>query len=500
MLLTNSFVIDLLLALVTLAVAGYYYVRHKYSYWTSRGVLQLKPTFPTGNYGNGLPRGITIGRVSYHLYQEFKKAGHKFGGVYMGLDPYLVIMDPDIAQQILTTDFTHFANRAIYQSPKNPITSNIITQEFKEWRNARTKLTPIFTSAKMKFFFNNMNKCKDVFGQNLQRVVNDPNKDIDIYETMACYFTDIISSAVFGVEANSFTSPDAEFRRVGRDLFDKFSRKEQLKLFLAICYPGIARLLNIGYIQDSVEEFFNNFVPEAIEHREKKGIYGTDVLQTLMELMHSDTSMTLEELISQSFIFFSAGFETSSFTSSMMLYELSMHKDMQDRVRQEINNILKENGGQLTYESLKSMKYFTQIFYETMRKYPVLATITRICVKDYEFKGHDFKIEKGTGILIPQLGFLSDPDLYPDPEVFDPERFAEKDTKHLGYMPFGEGPRNCIGSRFAILQVKLGVAEVIRNFEVSLSPNHKEPLVFNEFTFVTKVDEPILLRLKKINY
>ncbi|CAG9858348.1 unnamed protein product [Phyllotreta striolata] len=498
MLLTNSFVIDLLLALVTLSVGAYYYVKHKYSYWSNRGVPQLKPSFPRGNYGKGLPRGIAIGRVSLEFYHELKKAGHKFGGVYMGLDPYLVIMDPDIAHQILTTDFTSFANRAIYQTPKNPITTNILTQEFHEWRIARTKLSPIFTSAKMKFFFNTMNNCKDVFGQNLQRVVNDPNKDINIYEIMACYFTDIIGSMVFGVEANSFDSPDADLRRVGKHMFDTFSKKEQVKLFLAICYPDIAKLLKIGFVQDSIVQFFNKFVPDAIEQRKKQGIYRTDILQILIEMMDSDTSTTMEEVIAQSFIFFTGGFETSSYTSSMILYELSKHKDMQARLRQEINDIMKGNDGQLTYESIKGTKYFTQIFHETMRKYPVLATVNRVCVKDYEFNG--LKIEKGTGILLPQLGFLSDPDLYPDPEIFDPERFAEKDTKHPGYMAFGDGPRNCMGSRFAMLQVKLGVAEVIRNYEVSISPNHKEPLIFNEFTFVAKVDEPILLRLKKINY
>ncbi|CAH1115778.1 unnamed protein product [Psylliodes chrysocephalus] len=498
MFITDNLVTDLIITVVTLVIGAYFYIKHKYSYWTNKGIPQIPPIFPFGNFGNGLPKGVGLGAHSATYYDEFKRHGHKLGGVYLGLDPYLVLTDVTYAKHVFSKDFSNFVDRGVFHNKNNPFTVNILTQGGEEWRIARAKFTSIFTSAKMKYYFNTVKKCSDELKTHLELITKVDNVEVDIYEVMACYLTDVLGSITFGVDANSFKSPDAIFRKLGRHMFETFPLPFQIELFLTICYPKLAKLMNLSIFQPELAKFYGEFVPETMEHRIKNNIHRADFLELLIEMKNSGIDLSQNEIVAQSFGFFTAGFETSATAAMLLLYELSKNRDIQKRVRTEINEVLKKHGD-FTYDAINEMTYLSQVLNETMRKYPLLATLNRVCEDDYKFPDTDVIIEKGTPIIIPVLGFHRDPSLFPDPEKFDPDRFKDKNVKHDGYFPFGDGPRNCIGGKLGILQVKLGLAEVIKNYEVSLSPKVKEPLVFDTFTFATKMTEKVLVKLKKIN-
>ncbi|KAJ8944235.1 hypothetical protein NQ314_009512 [Rhamnusium bicolor] len=170
-------------------------------------------------------------------------------------------------------------------------------------------------------------------------------------------------------------------------------------------------------------------------------------------------TLTIEEIAAQSFVFFIAGFETSSTTMTFALYELATHQDLQEKVRNEIKTVLAKHDNQITYDSLSELKYMKQVidgnifpFSETLRKYPAVPLITRECVEDYKVPGEDVIIEKGTRVFLPIVGIHYDEEYYKNPEVFDPERFNEENKQHLphyAHLPFGEGPRICIGKYFS---------------------------------------------------
>ncbi|CAH1111514.1 unnamed protein product [Psylliodes chrysocephalus] len=494
---TSSVTIGLITTLITLLVAAYFYIKHKYQYWKRLGIIQLSPTFPLGNFGHILPSRVIPWNIQYKIFDAFKKSANKIGGVYLGLDPYLVVVDPGYAKDMLTKDFQYFVDRGVYSNKKYPITVTIFTQRGEEWRNSRTKTTSIFTSAKMRFFFNTIKECSDELKANLETLEKDET-DIDIYEIMGCYFTDIIGSLTFGIKANSFKDPNAIFRKLGRDLFGSFTKLFQIKLFLTICYPKLAKAFGVINIQPQIDKFFYHFVPEALENRIKNDIYRADFLQLLIELKNSGVDLTLEEMVAQSFNFYAAGFETSSSTAMFLLYELGLHKNIQEKARVEILNVLKKHDGDLTYESLQEMTYLSQIISETIRKYPLVPTFIRMCVKDYTFPNGDLVIKKGTGIIIPVLSYHREPSTFPEPMKFDPDRFEDKNIKYAGYLPFGDGPRNCIGERLGLMQVKLGVVEVIRNYEIAVSPKTTDPIEFDDSTMLTKPSKTIFLKLKKI--
>ncbi|XP_056634040.1 probable cytochrome P450 6a20 isoform X2 [Diorhabda sublineata] len=497
MIVTNSYLSDFIILIITLVATSIVYIKYKYNYWKNRGIVQLTPTFPFGNYTKALPRGISLGAITKRYYDEFKKMGCKFGGVYIGLDPYLVIVDPSYAKDVLTEDFQYFVDRGLYISKKDPLSVHILSQRGEEWKTSRNKFSVMFTSAKMKQFFQTMSKCS----QDLRNTLDpygDGEKDLDIFETFACYATDVIGSVVFGVEANSFKRSDAIFRQLGRKIFTNFTILDQVRLFLTICYPDFSAKMGVSNIQPYIQDFYLKFMKEALDYREKNNIIRQDFIQLLIEMKRSGIELTLEEMTSQALLFFVGGFETSSGSATLILFELGLHQDVQDKVREEINQVLKRHDGILTYEAISELTYLRQIFDESARKYPQITNMTRICVKDYTFKNTDITIHKGTYVLLPVLGYHWDEDYYPDPSKWDPDRFADKNEKHVGYYPFGDGPRICIGARFGLMQVILGVVAVLKDFKVYASPNTKLPLEFDELTFVTKMRQTIFLRLKKI--
>lgn len=132
------------------------------------------------------------------------------------------------------------------------------------------------------------------------------------------------------------------------------------------------------------------------------------------------------------------------------MYELALNSDIQRKLREEINSALNDNDGKLTYDLLFGFKYLDMVTNECLRKFPPIPNTARKCLNDYEIPGTSLVIPKGTFIEIPIYSIQHDPEYYPDPEKFDPERFTPENVKSrhsMTFLPFGDGPRNCIGLR-----------------------------------------------------
>ncbi|CAG9858345.1 unnamed protein product [Phyllotreta striolata] len=496
--LTNKLSTDLIIAFITLIIAAYFYIKHKYSYWKRKGVVQLNPIFPFGNFEMKLPKGIKIGADSDKFYQAFKKMGVPYGGVYIGLSPNLVVMDPDIVKTIVTKDFASFVDRGLYQNPHKPITRTLITQKGEDWKQSRSRFTAVLTSSKLRNLVNNVEHCKDDLINSLEKS-SEAQKDVDVHHTLSLFITDLITFLVFGVSANSFKSETAEFNEFGMAFFQKFTFGHQLKLLVTQLYPDLSRKLNLSNIQEEINVFATEFVTKSVEYRRKNNVKGTGFLQMLMDAQEAGMDIDMNEMISQSFVFFAGGLETSSTTTTSVLYELSKNKELQDKARQEIISVKEKHGGKITYDYLMELNYIYQLIHEALRMYPLLLNIYRVCVQDYELPGTDLVIEKGTQLIFPAIGYHRDADLFPDPMKFDPSRFDDfKNTKYRGYMPFGEGPRNCVASRLGILQSKFALSVILENFEVSPSSKTVEPLELEGTSFTLSLKTPIYLKFKQI--
>lgn len=225
-----------------------------------------------------------------------------------------------------------------------------------------------------------------------------------------------------------------------------------------------------------------------MEERKKRGIVRPDMINILMQvrqgkLTHKAAAEQVEnaytdagfatveesdigkkrpqrqwsdmEIISQAFIFFAAGFEVTSTTLSFLAYELSINLDIQQKLYEEIAETDESFGGKrITYDTLQKMKYLDQVLSESLRKWTTTFLLDRLCVKDFECEYDDnlkFRFEKGITVWSLDTGLCVAPrsEILSEPEKFDPDRFSDENKANIApgtYLPFGIGPRNCIGN------------------------------------------------------
>jgi len=187
-------------------------------------------------------------------------------------------------------------------------------------------------------------------------------------------------------------------------------------------------------------------------------------------------SISLETITAQAFIFYIAGQETTGSTAAFTIYELAQHPEHLKRLQSEVDETLKQNNGQITYDVLNKMEFLELCMQETLRKYPGLPLLNRECTKDYTVPDTDHVIKKGTPVVISLYGIHRDPEYFPDPDKYDPNRFAEetKNYNPVAYMPFGEGPRICIAQRMGRVNSKLAIVKILQNFNIEVM-SKREP-------------------------
>ncbi|KAK9696320.1 Cytochrome P450 [Popillia japonica] len=354
----------------------------------------------------------------------------------------------------------------------------------------------------MKYMFQMVMDC----GHGLEKEINKrwrTQKPIDIKEIGALFTTNVIGSCAFGLECNCFENPNNEFRVHTRKFFDG-SIARALRIAVTLGFPSICRKLGVIFFPKETTKFYMDVIKNIIDYRESHDVKRNDFVQLLLNIKNGPSadgnSFTFNEIAAQAFVFFLAGFETSSSTMTFAFYEMAKHQDVQDKVREEIRRVVAKYDGKITYNGIMEMTYMGQVFDEALRKYPILATLERIVTKDYKLPDEDLVIKKGTKVLISLQGLQHDPEYFPDPEKFDPDRFSpeNKDKIHsCVYMPFGEGPRICIGMRFGVMQAKIGMAIMLKDFRYLLHPESRNMKLFSKSPLLAPVGQ-VLLHMERV--
>lgn len=363
--------INVLLVLLSLPIIAYLYVKRKYSFWADHGVPFIEPRFPLGNLKlTGRKRHFSLRMAGF--YEEMKKKKMPFAGLYFIFRPIVLTTDVKFVQTVLIKDFHHFEERGLFYNPKSdPLSANLFNLESDKWKALRSKLSPTFTSGKMKFMFPTIVDVANEFVDCLSNVLRDGN-EVEIRDLLGRFTTDVIGTCAFGIECNCLKDPNAKFRLMGKKTFEepKSTATERLLMTLS---KRFSRFLGLRVHHKDVTDFFLNSVKETIEYREKNNVQRKDFMDLLIRLKNDETHkeegrLTVTEIAAQAFVFFLAGFETSSTTLTFALYELCQpnNEHIQDRARAEIDDVLAKYDGQLTYEGLNEMPYIDQIINGTL--------------------------------------------------------------------------------------------------------------------------------------
>jgi len=200
----------------------------------------------------------------------------------------------------------------------DPLSGNLFALQGEKWKNLRAKLTPVFTSGKLKAMFSTLLDC----GVPLKRYLNreaEKGNVVEMREIAARYTTDIIGSTAFGIDVNTIDNPDLPFRNLGRKAFSP-SFMNGVRAFMRFVYPKLQTLVKVKGVDDDVEKFMINLVKDTMEYREKNNISRKDLMQLMIQLRNAgkvhkddewDTSivdddkkiLSLNELAAQAWIF-----------------------------------------------------------------------------------------------------------------------------------------------------------------------------------------------------
>nr|AME15799.1 cytochrome P450 [Bactrocera dorsalis] len=479
--------------------------RH-YTYWQRRGVPQVRPRYVVGNIERAAGGQVQLRHFNQRLYEMFKK-GRPFVGMYIFFTRAALILDLDVIKDICISKFSNFQDRGVFSNPRDdPLTGHLF----------RLEGAPVLSSGNMKFMFPTVVKVGNELVRACHQAIGDSRQqcELELKELCARYTTDVIGTCAFGIECNSLLDPQAEFRRRGHAVFTE-PRHSQLVQTFMLMNPDWARRLRLKFFPDHIIQFYIDVVRQTVELRQREHIKRNDFMDLLIGLKAEDErlalnsdgidlsqGLTLHQMVSQAFVFFVAGFDTSSTTMSLCLYELALNVTIQEQVRAEIVRVLKEHNNQLTYEALNEMQYLDQAVDETLRKYPVVPYLVRKAKADYLVPNTNEVIEKGCLVVLPAHAIQHDEELYPEPDKFNPDRFKPelcRERHAAAYMPFGIGPRACIGLRFGKMQAKIGLINLLKHFKFSRSANTQVPLQFIERIFQITPASGIYLSVEPVD-
>ncbi|KAL3283522.1 hypothetical protein HHI36_006661 [Cryptolaemus montrouzieri] len=453
------------------------YISRNFDYWEKRNIPFLKPKPFVGNFLEVIIRKCDIG---HHFASLYNLSNEPYFGMFIISKPILVVRDPEILKHILVKDFDVFIDRNLLTPKHEPATSHMLfSEKGEEWRTMRSRVSPFFTSNKLRTMFTHIDNIalsmQDYISKNCHQ------KSLEAKEVCCKYSTDVIAKCAFAINSNSFINENGEFRNISRKIFD-FRYITSIRMLSYFFIHSIAKVFRMKLFDPTIITFLRSVFWESIRIREENHKEGNDLLDIIVELRANEEfrrTMNFEgdKVIAQAFIFFVAGFETTASTISFTLYELCLNSKIQKKLKENIRETLRKHDNKLTYNAVAEMDYLDSVVKETLRKYPALPFLDRVCNDNYKIPGTETILEKGVLVVVPMVGLHHDPAFYSEPEKYIPERFEEP-RRDLSFLPFGKGPRACIGERLGILATKLAIIRILCEFQLEKNEDTPVPLVF----------------------
>ncbi|XP_048001590.1 cytochrome P450 6B1-like [Leguminivora glycinivorella] len=430
-----------------------------------------------------------MAREAYKKYPE-----EQLIGFFRGSRPELIIRDPELAKRILTSDFNSFHRRGIVDSSTmEPLQKQQVAADDDLWRQLRFRMTPAFSSGKLKAMFPLIVERAEILQARLKQI-SGSKLPADARDLMARFTNDIIGSAGFGVISDSLNNNEDAMRKLGLKIFTiNFTRvvNQTLKTLSPTLF---GHLKILGHVEKDVVDMVrtvmqqrnyepsgrHDFIDILLECKKKGAMIGDSIVEMNADGTPKKVSIEMDETImaAQSFLFFAAGFETSSSVSSYTLHELAYNTQVQEKVQEEIDKVLAKYDNKLCYDAISEMTYLRWCLNEAMRMFPSVGILRRQSVHAYTFPGTKVTIDGGVTVIIPLEAYQNDPKIFPEPREFRPERFdLEVMTREqkLAYLPFGGGPRACIGERLGVMQSMAGLAAVLAQYSVRPAGGPRHP-------------------------
>ncbi|XP_015110853.1 cytochrome P450 6k1 isoform X2 [Diachasma alloeum] len=401
--------LEILLTITAILTALYYYLTSTFDYWKFRGIPGPKPVPIFGTMKEIFLTRMSMGTYVTSIYRDY--AGEPLVGIYQSRRPMLVVNDLELIKNIMIKDFSKFVDRGTSEDKYDPLSANLVSLAPEKWRPLRAKLSPVFTSGKLKDMFHLLVQCSNEFERYLEGI---NYESVDIRDICGKYTTDVIGVCAFGLQANSMRDGDSIFRVMGMRIFNP-NFKQLMKGILQFNFPTVYNIVG-RYLQDhELINFFLDLTKDTMNYRRKNHLVRHDFVDLLMKIKDDktveDIEITDELLAAQLFIFFGGGFETSAGAISNTLFELALNPSVQEKLREEIHETLATNGGKMTYQSIKRMEYLDSVikgsrFALVQVKAGLITVLKSYAVEVCEKTDKNYEIDEKAFLLIPKNGIF----------------------------------------------------------------------------------------------
>ncbi|KAK5646953.1 hypothetical protein RI129_005417 [Pyrocoelia pectoralis] len=414
--------------------------------------------------------------VSKRLFEEY---GGSFV-LYLGPMPRLAICEPKTAEFVLSSQAI-IDKSYEYNYFHDWLGTGLLTSTGNKWKSRRKLLTPTFHFQILEKYITIFNSQSDTLIETLNMKVDKEPFDIFPYITLCTL--DIICEAAMGLKINAqkdSTSPYVmSVKDMCRIILERVFSPLKMVNFIykfTSTYQQQTKALSIihGFTNAIIRSRKANFVRKLANGTNDDGFAKRIAfLDLLLEYNLTDEAIS-EEV--ETFMF--EGHDTTAAGISFALYCLSKNPDIQLTAVEELRRIFDDDNERApTYQDLQEMKYLEMVIKESLRLYPPVPIFSRFLKEDVAFNGAI--LPKGLTLMVYTLFLHRDPHIFPDPEKFDPDRFLPENVASrspYAYVPFSAGPRNCIGQRFAMLEMKSTISKMLRKFEILPVRDHEPDL------------------------
>uniref|UniRef100_A0A2M4AQH9 Putative cytochrome n=1 Tax=Anopheles triannulatus TaxID=58253 RepID=A0A2M4AQH9_9DIPT len=397
-------------------------------------------------------------------------------------NPSFQISDPAVIEQVMQAKTIE--KTIIYDFMMPWLGSGLVVSTGAKWAQRRKVITPTFHFKILEDFLVIMNHQTDVLIEKLAAHVG--GADFDIYENVTYCALDIISESAMGVKLNTQHNPHSEYVEAVKEISDIIFKR----LFsLAREYKWVFRFQKASRRQDELVKVVHDFAQRVISKRkqqlederqrqltnqklEETDVYGKrrmTLLDLLLNVTIDGQPLSDTDIREEVDTFMFAGHETTTSCISFACYHLSRNPAIQQKVYEEIQEIIGPDAAhiELTNSTLQDLRYLDLVIKETLRMNPSVPIFGRRSAGDMIIDG--VPVPKGMQFDVHIYAMHNDPELYPEPERFDPERFSEEAQAArppYSYIPFSVGARNCIGQRYAMLEIKTMLVKVLANYKL----------------------------------
>jgi cytochrome P450 len=461
---------------------------------------------------------IQILRGGYRSDVANKDKYGKIFGQYEGWRPSIVVCDPKILGECTIKKFSDFPCRIIPFPVSHEVEKAVTTQIGADWKRQRNIMTRAFSAAKMRKLAELINGCARQFTDVLN-VSCSNNEEIECRKVCGEFVMRVVATSLFGVDV-SHPEELQKFARYAIKMGATLDIKNPV-MFLSLLSSKITYLFKAsgykykrrGPVAAECFDFFERTMIALKKAREQltEDQKPNDLLQLLLDGHKTDKAVvddavqtsafdetnvsmsvvkdvgkdqekegfSTHEIVSNAIIFFSAGYITTTAAMSWMMMLLATNPEVQERLHEEIEEVwpgdAKKN---LSYDQVAKMTYLDQVFCETLRLYPSTQRMDRISTRDTSLGGKF--VPKGMQINLSIWSIHHDPDYWEDPYTFNPDRFGPENKDKIQphtYIPFGSGPRNCIGMRLATLEAKIAISHILKKFRIEACARTEEAKV-----------------------